>query len=291
MGQARSCRACEGKCQVVHQHHLWSSTVYPVLAYAIACIGSALGLACASRLHAVGLDKGKGWLTAGAVSLGTGIWGMHFVAMLGYSIDDMSLRYDVPLTVLSWVVAVLVVGAGMLVAGRGSSWSSLLGGGLLAGLGVAGMHYIGMAAVRLPGGVSYDALVVALSVVIAVVAATAALWATLRISGALPITGAALVMGLAVSGMHYTGMLAVTPEGVGRGSVDEGVSAVAFVVPLVIGLSLVVLLVSFAVLMNPVAETVRRAADVWETGSPQERQAAADEANRRRHADRHQFFQ
>jgi NO-binding membrane sensor protein with MHYT domain len=246
---------------MTHQHHLWSSATYPVFAYAIAFVGAALGLACASRLHAVGLRKGKTWLAAGALSLGSGIWGMHFVGMLGYTIDGVTLNYDVGLTVLSWVVAVLVVGVGMLVAGLRRSWPSLLVGGLLAGLGVGAMHYIGMDAVRMSGAMNYNASVVLLSLVIAVVAATAALWATLRVKGLLPIVGAALVMGLAVTGMHYTGMLAVTPEVIGNGASDSGVPALAFVVPLVTGLSLVVLVVTFAVLMNPVEEAVRRAAD------------------------------
>jgi NO-binding membrane sensor protein with MHYT domain len=144
----------------------------------------------------------------------------------------------------------------MLVAGLRRSWPSLLVGGLLAGLGVGAMHYIGMGAVRMSGAMNYDASVVVLSLVIAVVAATAALWATLRVKGLLPIAGAALVMGLAV-----TGMLAVTPEVIGNGASDSGVPALAFVVPLVTGLSLVVLVVTFAVLMNPVEETIRRAAD------------------------------
>jgi NO-binding membrane sensor protein with MHYT domain len=245
---------------VTHQH-LWASSIYPVFAYAIACVGSALGLACAGRLHAVGLNKGKNWLAGGALSLGSGIWGMHFVAMLGYSVDGVTLRYDVPLTVLSWVVAVIVVGVGMLVAGSGSSWLTLLAGGVLAGLGVGAMHYMGMAAVRMPGRLDYSASMVTLSLVIAVVAATAALWATLRIKGVVPITLAALVMGLAVGGMHYTGMLAVTATAEGQGSVEGGVGALAFVVPLVAGLSLVILVVTFAVLMNPVPETIRRAAE------------------------------
>jgi NO-binding membrane sensor protein with MHYT domain len=245
---------------VAHQHQLWSSSVYPLFAYAIAVIGSALGLACANRLNAVGLRKGTGWLTLGAISLGSGIWGMHFVAMLGYSIDTVTLHYDVTLTALSWIVAVVVVGIGMLVAGSRRSWPSLLTGGLLAGLGVAGMHYLGMAAVRMPGDMSYDSSVVVLSVVVAIAAATAALWATLRVKGVLPISAASLVMGLAVGGMHYTGMLAVTPEVVGIGSSADGVTAMTFMVPLVAGLSLVVLVATFAVLMNPVEETIRRAA-------------------------------
>lgn len=242
---------------MTHQDHLWSNSFYPTIAYVIAFIGSVLGLACASRLQAVGLKHGKGWLASGALSLGTGIWGMHFVAMLGYSVNDVTLHYGIALTALSWVIAVVVVGLGMVVAGRDASWPSLLLGGLLAGLGVAGMHYLGMRAILMPGTIRYDAPVVALSVVIAIVAATAALWATLRVTGRLFMTGAALVMGFAVTGMHYTGMLSVSFTPAGQSGSTGGVAASAFVVPLVGGLTLIIFLVTFSVLMNPVADLVK----------------------------------
>ncbi|WP_435133737.1 MHYT domain-containing protein [Actinacidiphila sp. bgisy144] len=234
---------------MTHHAQLWSSSWYPATAYLIAFIGSVLGLSCAGRLRVVGPGRGKGWLAAGAVSLGSGIWGMHFVAMLGYEVDGADLRYEVALTALSWLLAVVVVGVGMHVAGRRDALHHLLGGGVLAGLGVAGMHYLGMRAIRLPGSLSYDPAVVALSVVIAVVAATAALWATLRVRGRVAITGAALVMAFAISAMHYTGMEAVTATTDGTTS-TAGVSSSAFVLPLIVGLTLIILLVSFAVLMN-----------------------------------------
>lgn len=237
-----------------HNEQLWSNSVYPSFAYVIAFIGSALGLACTSRLHILGLVRGKSWLGAGAVALGTGIWGMHFVAMLGYDVQGVSLHYDVILTALSWVLAVVVVGVGIYVAGRDSSWLTLLTGGLLAGIGVAGMHYLGMAAIIMPGSMSYDMPTVALSIVIAIVAATAALWATLRARGPLFITAAALVMAFAISGMHYTGMSAVTSTITDHTDPTTGVSASAFVLPLIAGLSLIVFVVAFAVLMNPTEE-------------------------------------
>jgi NO-binding membrane sensor protein with MHYT domain len=237
-----------------HHEQLWSNSLYPAFAYVIAFVGSLLGLACTSRLHILGLARGKAWLGAGAVALGTGIWGMHFVAMLGYDVQGVSLHYAVAITVLSWVLAVVVVGLGIFVAGRDASWPALLAGGLLSGLGVAGMHYLGMRAIIMPGAMRYDAGTVLLSVVIAIVAATAALWATLRARGALFITGAALVMAFAISGMHYTGMAAVTATITDHSDPTTGVSASAFVLPLIAGLSLIVFVVAFAVLMNPTDE-------------------------------------
>nr|WP_202451867.1 MHYT domain-containing protein [Streptomyces sp. SID4948] len=220
----------------------------------IAFIGAALGLACTTRLRVVGATRGKGWLFAGALSLGTGIWGMHFVAMLGYDIQGTTLHYSLLPTVASWVIAVVFVGIGMLLAGRDSSWRSLVGAGLLSGLGIAGMHYLGMAAIIIPGSLHYDALVVILSVVIAVVAATAALWATLRVTGPLFTAAAALVMGAAIGGMHYTGMLAVTSTTTSTTNNLGGVTASTFVVPLIAGLTLIIFIVGFTVMLNPVAD-------------------------------------
>jgi NO-binding membrane sensor protein with MHYT domain len=239
---------------VVHHDQLWDNSAYPLVAYLIAFIGAALGLACTTRLRVVGAAKGKGWLFAGALSLGTGIWGMHFVAMLGYSVQGVTLHYSLLPTVMSWVIAVVFVGVGMLLAGRDSSLRSLAGAGLLSGLGIAGMHYLGMAAIIIPGSLHYNAAVVILSVVIAIVAATAALWATLRVTGPVFTAAAALVMGAAIGGMHYTGMMAVTSTATGNANNLGGVAASTFVVPLIAGLTLIIFIVGFTVMLNPVAD-------------------------------------
>ncbi len=150
-------------------------------------------------------------LVTAASAIGTGIWTMHFVAMLGFRVSGSDIRYDVPLTILSLLVAMVVVCAGVFAVGYSRDRArALLLGGLTTGLGVASMHYLGMAAVRLHGDVSYDPVLAGLSVLIAVVAATAALWAGLNITSPLAVTVASLVMGAAVSSMHYTGMFAVS---------------------------------------------------------------------------------
>lgn len=235
-----------------HQQHLYSHAFYPVLAYVMAALGSGLGLACAARFHARGLAKGWAWLAAGALTLGSGIWGMHFIAMLGFSVDGVELRYDVPLTALSLVVAIVIVGVGMLVAGLKPSWGGLLAGGAGAGVAAAAMHYLGMAALRFPGTFAYTTTLVVLSVVIAVAAATVALWFTLRVTRARATVGASLVMAIAISGMHYTAMTAVTVRSVSGVVSEDGVTGITLVAPLIIGLGIEVLLVLFAVLVNPV---------------------------------------
>jgi NO-binding membrane sensor protein with MHYT domain len=115
------------------------------------------------------------------------------------------------------------------------------------------MHYLGMAALRLHGDIRYDPWLVLLSVVIAVVAATAALWAALNIES--PIAGAvaALVMGLAVSSMHYTGMLAVSVRVIPSGHVLPGASAMQFIFPLAVGLGMYLFLTSAFVALTPTA--------------------------------------
>jgi NO-binding membrane sensor protein with MHYT domain len=101
---------------------------------------------------------------------------MHFVAMLAFSLG-MPIDYQVGATVASLVAAILVAGTALYVVGRwNASWKSLLIAGTFAGLGVATMHYMGMAAMQMDATISYDPTLFGASIVIAVVAATAALW-------------------------------------------------------------------------------------------------------------------
>src|ERR1700761_256868 len=172
----------------------------PIIAYLVSCVGSGLGLLCTERARIVtGLTR-RGWLVRGAISIGgTGIWVMHFIAMLGMTMTGTSIGYNLPITLVSMLVAVVVVGIGLFVVNAGGNRiRPLLVGGLFTGLGVAGMHYVGMSAMSVQGEVHYNALIVVLSVVIAVVAATAALWATVTVRGPRAIVAAAMVMGLAV---------------------------------------------------------------------------------------------
>ena len=153
---------------------------------------------------------------------------------------------------LSLVVAVLVVGLGVFAVGYSrSKLLSVTLGGLVSGVGVAAMHYLGMAAMTLSGTVSYDPGVVALSVVIAVAAATAALWATLTIHGPASAIGASLVMGVAVSAMHYTGMAAVHVDVNSAQSVTGGATPMQFIFPLTVGLGSYLFLTSAFVALSP----------------------------------------
>lgn len=251
--------------RVGHMQHMNGGWVTPVLSYVLAVVGGALGLRCTVRaLDATGRAK-RNWLITASVAIGLGIWTMHFVAMLGFSVAGTPVRYDIPLTLLSLVVAMAVVGAGVFTAGYGGSRvRSVLLGGLGTGFGVAAMHYIGMAAVDLHGHIDYDPVTVTISVIIAVVAASAALWAALTIRGPVASSIAALVMGLAVSCMHYTGMYAATVHVDGGRGPLAGAAPGSFIFPLAVVLGSFLFLASAYVALSPTAQ--ERAEDAAAAG-------------------------
>jgi diguanylate cyclase (GGDEF)-like protein/PAS domain S-box-containing protein len=181
------------------------------LSIAVAILASFTALNLAGRLLAAEQAARAWWLAAASVALGGGIWTMHFVGMLALEMP-MPLAFDVQLTLLSLVLPIVVVAAGLFAVSRfGNGLWPLLTAGMLAGFGVVTMHYTGMAAMHMPGmSVVYNPWLVGASVAIAIVASTAALWLAFCTKGTLERALAAVVMGLAISGMHYTGMEAAT---------------------------------------------------------------------------------
>ena len=194
-----------------------------LLSYAISVLGSftALQLAVAIPLARNSRQKTAAVAMAGgAMGLGA-IWAMHFIAMLACD-SGMDVTYDPAITGLSAIVALAACSGGLLLLGDGEfSWPKLAGAGTCMGVGVASMHYLGMAAMMMPATVSYDYGLVFLSVLIAVAASMAALWLAFNLRGPLQMIASALVMGVAVCGMHYTGMAAATFQDNG-GQVPDG---------------------------------------------------------------------
>jgi NO-binding membrane sensor protein with MHYT domain len=226
--------------------------VTPVVAYLMACIGSALGLRCTSRSLLATHARRPAWLALGAAAIGSGIWTMHFIAMMGFTIEETSIHYDQPITYASLAVAIVMVGVGIFIVGyRGATGTALFTGGTITGLGVASMHYLGMAGMRFHGRFTYDTLTVAASVVIAVVAATAALWAAGRVRGFVWSVGASLVMALAVSGMHYTGMIALSVQLDGTSHAAGSGPEASVLVPMLIGPLAFLLLAGAVVIFDP----------------------------------------
>ncbi|KOV59037.1 MHYT domain-containing protein [Streptomyces sp. MMG1121] len=226
--------------------------VTPLVAYLMACLGGALGLRCTTRALLVTHSGRPAWLALGAAAIGSGIWTMHFVAMMGFAIEETPIHYDKPITYASLALAIVMVGVGIFIVGyRGATGTALFTGGTITGLGVASMHYLGMAGVRFHGRFTYNTLTVAASVVIAVVAATAALWAAGRVRGFLWSVGASLVMGLAVSGMHYMGMAALGVHLDGASHVAGGVPEPSVLAPMLIGPLAFLLLAGVVVVFDP----------------------------------------
>jgi signal transduction histidine kinase/DNA-binding response OmpR family regulator/HPt (histidine-containing phosphotransfer) domain-containing protein len=184
------------------------------LSVVIAILASYTALDLAGRVTVAQGRARLPWLLGGAVAMGTGIWSMHFVGMLAFRLP-VPTTYDVPIVVLSVMVA---IGASTLalfiVSRRELTASSLVGGGVGLGVAIAGMHYTGMAAVRAGCELGYRPGLFAASIVIAITASMAALWLAFRFRGDETRRGrhlrwgAAVVMGVAIAGMHYTGMAA-----------------------------------------------------------------------------------
>ena len=200
---------------MIHVNNFSNGALNPVLAYLMSCVGCFLGLRCATRARAYSGAARARWLTLAALAIATtGIWVMHFIAMLGFTIPGQTIRYNVVITIVSMLIAVIVVGIGTFIVGFSRAGTRpLLLGGLIIGLGVASMHYLGMAAIRVQDSLTYNPALVAASVVIAVIAGIAALWAALRLDTLWSTFIASLIMGVAVSGMHYTGMVGAAGAG------------------------------------------------------------------------------
>ncbi|QCU51331.1 histidine kinase [Burkholderia pseudomallei] len=154
----------------------------------------------------------RAWLAGGAAAMGTGIWAMHFVGMLAFSLP-IPLGYDFGHTFASLAIAVVVSYFALNALTRAALTRERLAiGGVLMGLGIAGMHYTGMSALRMQPAIAYDFTLFVAS--IAIGASTTALWIAHRLSNEneprvlMKRIAAAGVMGLAITGMHYTGMAA-----------------------------------------------------------------------------------
>jgi diguanylate cyclase len=191
-------------------YNLWL-VLFSVL---VAIYVSHTALSLSARV-AKGKDSAAGaWLAGGAVAMGCGIWSMHFIGMLAFSLP-IPLSYDVPLTIGTLIIAIAISGFALLVASRPQiGLLPLSVAAVIMGVGISAMHYAGMAAIEIEPMVTYEFDLLAASIAIAIVASFAALWLFFRLREGnsvgmkLARMGAAFIMGLAISGMHYTGMAA-----------------------------------------------------------------------------------
>jgi two-component system cell cycle sensor histidine kinase/response regulator CckA len=180
----------------------------------VAMLASFAALDLAGRVRSESGATRPGWIVAGGMVMGLGIWSMHFVGMLAFHLS-VPIQYDVPLMLLSMAVA---IGASLLalivISGPEFGLRTVVPASVIMGAAIAGMHYIGMSSMRMSAAVTYTTSIVVLSVLIAIVASLAALWLAFRFRSDLTGRGiflkmlGAVVAGAAIAGMHYTGMTA-----------------------------------------------------------------------------------
>ncbi|WP_129975059.1 MHYT domain-containing protein [Rhodococcus sp. Q1] len=207
-----------------HEVHHFSMGVWVfALAYITSAVGCYAGLSCARKAANAWTSVARTrWTLMAALSIGgVGIWLMHFIGMMGFDVPGSTIRYDLGLTLLSVALAVAATLFGLRIVDTDVQWLRampsdvrILIGGVIMGFAVAGMHYSGMAAVRVQGELEQGRLYIAASVAIGVVASVVALWLSRVAERPAVRVPAAAVMGCAVVALHYTGMagIAVTVD-------------------------------------------------------------------------------
>src|SRR5690606_7983170 len=179
----------------------------------VAIVAAYTAIDMTRRIAMTGERASRWWLGGGACAMGTGIWSMHFIGMLAFDLP-IPLGYDPVITLLSLFIAIAASAFALWLTARTVLPRHLLAlGALVMGSGVAGMHYTGMAAMRMHPAIIYDPWLLALSVAVAVVASGAGLviFRVLRRARhylRLLRLGAALLIGVSIVGMHYIGMAA-----------------------------------------------------------------------------------
>ena len=203
-----------------------------VLSYLVAVLAGWTALDLFQRVRGRSGQDSAPWLAAAAFSMGGGIWSMHFIAMLGFD-PGGAVRYAPGLTVLSFLLAVAGTAAAFFAAANERLKARRIPlAGSVMGLAIVLMHYVGMAAMRTTAAVGWRIDLVLASVVIAIVASTAALWAARQEASVAWRALAAVILGVAVVGMHYTGMAALELRHVANAAAEGGAS------PLVIAVSI-----------------------------------------------------
>lgn len=181
-----------------------------IVSYVVAVAGSLMALIMIRDAQANPSHSGN-LVSLGALCLGgVGIWSMHFIGMIAFNMPNMNVSYGLGLTVLSLLIGIGVVYIGLSFIVSSFSLVRLISSGIFVGLGVAAMHYTGIFAMQMQADITWNLLIVGISIGIAVVAAIVALWLSVHIKYLWQVIISALVMGVAVCGMHYTGMMAAS---------------------------------------------------------------------------------
>src|SRR5476651_2062216 len=163
-----------------------------VLSYLVAVCGSYTALEMIERWRSARAGWATCWQLASATALGGSIWSMHFIAMLALQIE-FPVTYAPGMTLLSLFIAIVAVTSGLQILRTKMTWPRICGAGIMVGVGVAAMHYVGMGALRFSGSLAYTPTAWSLSVLVGIAAATVALWLSLTLKKKRQRAGAAII--------------------------------------------------------------------------------------------------
>jgi diguanylate cyclase (GGDEF)-like protein len=227
------------------------------LSIVVAIIASYTALDLAGRVASANNKRCWYWLICGALAMGAGIWSMHFIGMLAFKLP-VPMAFDLPITLLSLLIAAIASGFALYTVRRSVlNARTLAVSAALIGIGISAMHYTGMLAMRMSPPIEYTPVLFVASVVIAIAASLVALLIAFHLrfrrSGLaiLARLGSAVVMGFAISGMHYTGMAAANfaPGSVCL-AVDSGSALAGAGLAVAVGISTLIILIGTLVVSS-----------------------------------------
>lgn len=251
----------------------------------VAMLASYTAMDMAGRINAIRGKSVFAWLAGGALAMGIGIWSMHFIGMLAFSLP-IPVGYDPGITILSLLIAISASGFALWRVNQPQlTLIQLSASAVVMGIAIAAMHYTGMAAMHMHPAIEYDPLLFALSVAIAVGASGAALWITFVLRKNMPRVrlaraASAIVMGAAIVGMHYTGMAAANfPPGSICGASLHGIGtgALALVITVITLAILAIALLTSVYDARLESKTARLARSLAEVNAELKHQAMHDD--------------
>ncbi|WP_433608622.1 MHYT domain-containing protein [Dactylosporangium sp. CA-139114] len=266
--------------------------ITPALALAMSMLGCLLGTFLTSRSRASTGGSRARWLTLSALAIGgTGSWVPHFMAMLGVDVPGTDVRYDIPITVLGFGIAVVVYCLGLYIVGWGrpSAWK-VLPAGVLTGIGLTAVYATGPMSMRIAGIIAYDAPTLLVAAVAAIVGATVTLWCASVVRGTTAMFCASVIMALAVCSTHYMVMAALRVQPAPGGAEVTGGTLFTLLAPVCVAATLVLAglaysTVGFTVRQDTAREEalLRRARDMYSVATLRR---AAEHRRQEREGDR-----
>jgi len=237
-------------------HDLPHALVVPAAGYALALVAAVLGLTCLARARSAGTGSRRvRWLINAAFAIGGGTWLMHFTTMLGFTLPDSPVRYDVRTTAASAGVAVALVWFGLAFAGgRRRSLTRVLLSGLITGTALAATHAAALAALRVAGSIRYDPWIAAAAVLGSVVGTTVALAASVLARRRRGLVAAGALLALVMCGTHYGGLAALRIELRPDSGPLAGVDPLTLTLPIVVIVTVALVALVFSALQTVTEE-------------------------------------